>query len=245
MDVVPVRPHGGSCSDGQPPVDPPDVGPAEQVTVSLPEPGWTFDATFRPADQRCGRQQQVDLDAVPGGDGTSGATISPVGPAGVYDVDLSGRGSRGNDVNVTFRWTTPVDGPPPVPEASIAVLDERGGQVEGYGISLAVGGLAAAPREASAHVTVTSSQGASLELDPAAEIGSCSSEGSAWFSGTYEQAQQAAALGSAPFTYDVVLALDGVEHRASATWPRDERSSPDESPDTPLRFTPPLPSVAP
>lgn len=236
---------GGGCADGAPPQDPPDVGPAEQVTVSFPVPGWTFTATFRPVGQDCAREQRVDLVTASGDDrSASGGIVAPAGPAGTYDVDVSGRGSGGSgDVITTFRWTTPVDGPPPVPEASIAVLDEGDGQVRGYGISLGVSGLAFAPREASARVTVTSSQGASLDLDPGAEIGSCSSEGSVWFSGTYEQAQQAAALGSAPFTYDVALALDGVEHRATATWPRDERSGPDESPDTPLRFVPPLPAV--
>lgn len=222
------------------------MGTAEQVAVSFPVPGWTFAATFRPVGQECAREQRVGLGPPVDGSATSGGTVAPAGPAGTYDVDVSGRGVGGSgDVVTTFRWTTPVDGPAPVPKASIAVLDEGDRQVRGYGISLGVTDLAAAPREASARVTVTSSQGASLELDPGAEIASCSSEGSVWFSGTYERAQQAAALGSAPFTYDVALTLDGVEHHATATWPRDERSSPDESPDTPLRFTPPLPSVTP
>lgn len=237
---------GGGCADGAPPQDPSDVGAAEQVTVSFPVPGWTFAATFRPVGQECAREQRVDLVTAAGdGGSTSGGTLAPAGPAGAYDVDLSGRGPGGNDVNVTFRWTTPADGPAPAPQTSIAVLDESDGQVRGHGISLGVTDLAAAPREASAHVTVTSSRGASLDLDPGAEIGTCSSEGSVWFTGTYEQAQQAAALGSAPFTYDVVLTLDGVEHRATAVWPRDERPGTEESSVTPLRFTPPLPSVAP
>ena len=230
---------GGGCADGAPPQDPPDVGAADQVAVSFPVPGWTFAATFRPVGQTCAREQRVDLGPAVDRSSTSGGTVTPAGPAGTYDVDVSGRGSGGSgDVITPFRWTTPVDGPAAVPGAAIAVLDEHDGQIAGYGVSLAVSGLATTPRRASAHVTVTSSEGASLGLDPAVLRGTCSPEGSVWFDGPSGQGDLAS-LGSAPFTYDVALTLDGVEHRATATWPRDERSGPDESPDTPL------PSVAP
>lgn len=237
---------GGGCADGAPPADPPDVGAAEQVEVSFPEPGWTFSATFRPAGQPCARAQQVDLEGRPPGlaPSTSGGTIVPVGPAGTYDVDVFGSGAKG-DVVITFRWTTPVDGPAPVPDATVAVLEARDGQVEGYGVSLTVSDLAAPPERASAHVVVTSSEGASLALDPRLEVGTCSSEGSVWFSGSYEEGEQAAALGSAPFTCDITLVMDGVEHRARATWPDGEVLDPDGAPTVPLRFIPPLPAVAP
>ena len=235
---------GGGCSDGMPPADPPDVGAAEQVEVSLPEPGWTFTATFRPVGEPCARWQQIDLANGPASSSASGGVIAPAGPAGTYDVDVSGSGAGGS-VTTTFRWTTPVDGPAPVPDATVAVLEERDGQVEGCGVSLTVTDLAVSPRRASARVVVTSSEGASLALDPDPEVGSCSSEGSVWFSGSYEEGERAAALGSAPFTYDVTLVLDGVEHRARALWPDGEVPDPDGAPSVPLRFTPPLPAPVP
>ena len=239
-------PTSGGCADGAPPEELSDVGAAGQVAVSFPEPGWTFTAAFRPADQPCAREQRGDLQVGPTGlaPSTSGGVITPAGPAGTYDVDVSGRGAGGNDVITTFRWTTSVDGPAPAPDAAVDLLEEHDG-VEGHGLSLAVTGLAASPGQARAHVVVTSSEGASLALDPGPEVGSCSSEGSVWFYGSSEEGQQAAALGSAPFTYDVTLVLDGVEHRARAVWPADETASPGENPSVPLRFAPPLPAVVP
>ena len=52
-----------------------------------------------------------------------------------------------------------------------------------------------------------------------------------------------AALGPAPFTYDVTLTLDGVRHRANATWPDDHVADPfnDDPAPVPLDFDPPLP----
>lgn len=210
---------GGGCSDGVPPADPPDVGAAEEVAVSFPEPGWTFTATFRPAGQPCARAQQVDLAGGPASSSASGGVIAPAGPAGTYDVDVSGSGTGGS-VITTFRWTTPVDGPAPVPGSTIALLEERDGRVEGFAPSLAVTDLAAAPERASARVVVTSSEGASLALDPAPEVvGTCSAEGSVWFSGSQDEGERAA-------------------------WPTDETTSPGEAASVPLRFAPPLPAPA-
>ena len=143
----------------------------------------------------------------------------------------------------TFRWTTTVDGPAPVPDATITLLDGRDGRVEGFAPWLAVSGLAAAPGQASARVVVTSSEGASLALDPdpgdrqlllgRARCGST--------------ARRTRASGPLPWgrhrsPTTSRSSWTAFEHRAQAVWPDGEVPDPDGTPSVPLRFTPPLPA---
>lgn len=100
----------GACADGGPPADPPDVGAPTQVLITHPEPGWTFRATFAPADPEAGEDITVDMEPDPDGAGASAARLSPAGFSGTYDVHLFGDGPQGS-VATTFRWSTPVDGP--------------------------------------------------------------------------------------------------------------------------------------
>ncbi|MCU1389862.1 MAG: hypothetical protein JWL72_3200, partial [Ilumatobacteraceae bacterium] len=65
--------------------------------------------------------------------------------------------------------------------------------------------------------------------------------GSIWFRASADSGRQAAALGSAPFTYDVSVTLDDVTYTARAVWPNDE--TPDHAPYVDLHFDPPLPVV--
>nr|MBA3851451.1 hypothetical protein [Chloroflexota bacterium] len=51
----------------------------------------------------------------------------------------------------------------------------------------------------------------------------------------------AADLGPAPFTYDVVVMLDGVRYAARAAWPADEIQG--NEPSVALEFSPPLPAM--
>ncbi len=59
--------------------------------------------------------------------------------------------------------------------------------------------------------------------------------------GTREEGLAAAALGPAPFLYDVLVTLDGVEYRTRALGPADEL--PESSPAVRLTFDPPLPAL--
>lgn len=96
---------GNLCADGIPPADPPDVGSPEEVTVEFPLTGWSFTASFVPADKNeCGRVQRGPL--METGDGSF--VLRPIGHADTYDVTLFGQGN--GDLFVTFRWTTPIDG---------------------------------------------------------------------------------------------------------------------------------------
>lgn len=60
------------------------------------------------------------------------------------------------------------------------------------------------------------------------------------WNGPADQGLAAAKLGPAPFTYDVVVSLDGVEHRAHALWPDDQITG--NEPSAALTFSPPLPA---
>jgi hypothetical protein len=113
--------YGTVCADGFPPANLPDVGSPEQVVVEAPLPGWSFTASFRPAgEERPGAGGCLE----PAAEGTW--ILRPAGHAGPYDVDLFGKGD--GDLFVTFRWTTPEDGPLPRPEARLAVLGEHDGE---------------------------------------------------------------------------------------------------------------------
>ncbi|MEJ5867998.1 hypothetical protein WDV85_09635 [Pseudokineococcus sp. 5B2Z-1] len=223
------------CVDGLPPQDPTDLGSGEQLLVGFPADGWDFEAVLRPAGQPCGPAQTVPLERTATGE----HRLLPAGPAGSYDVDLLGRGPQG-DVVVTVRWTTEADGPLQSPVASLGVLSQDDGTVDSYGVELLLDDLAATPGRAEADITVTSSEGRSTTLEPTRLVGECDEEGRVDFTGPAEQGQRAAALGTAPLTYDVALLLDGRRHTATATWPDDARA---EDGAVALVFTPALPAL--
>jgi hypothetical protein len=91
------------CVPGFPPTAPPHIGDPDIVVVEFAPSEWSFIATFVPADGKC---QRAGLD--PSGDGRF--MLVPVGATETYDVTLFGKGDGG--LVVTFRWTTPRDGPP-------------------------------------------------------------------------------------------------------------------------------------
>lgn len=231
-------PTSGVCADGAPPEELADLGAAPELTITFPRPGWSFRAVLRPAGQPCGPRQDVPVEAL----GDAEHRLRPAGPAGVYDVDLFGHGPEGS-VSVTARWATPADGPAAVPTASVTVLAEDGGRTTSYGVELLVDDLATTPEEVAATITVTSSEGRALTFAATRLTGECQEEGWLYFDGPGDQGQQAAALGTPPFTYDVDLLLDGQRHSATATWPADDPRGQDGS--TPLDFDPPLPAAAP
>ena len=226
--------YRNGCADGAPPENPVDVGSPEEVVVDYPLEDWTFRASFTPAGQECGRTQFAKLAETENGD----FIAQPLGFAGTYDVTLIGRGD--GDLFVTFRWTTPFDGPLPKPRAYIGVLDNHDGKVDSYGVDLSISNMAETPERARATITVTSSEGRSITFDATKRRTRCMPEGSLYWNGPDEKGLAAAKLGSAPFEYDVVLRLDGKRYRDRATWPDDQ--IPWLKPYTRLRFRPKLPA---
>ena len=222
------------CADGSPPVTPPDLGNAAQVEVLFPLDGWTFEAEFVPAGEPCPRRHTVPVDST--GDGSY--VVVPAGHADTYDVTLFGRGN--GDLFVTFRWTTPSDGPMPVPRARLAVLADHDGAVDSYGVELELSDLAATPEQAEAEVTVTAANGEALTFEATRPPG-CFAEGNVYWDGPAQAGLDAAQLGPEPFTYEVSVTLDGVRHTATATWPDDEIDG--NEPSVSLDFSPPLPAL--
>ncbi len=228
--------YGSGCADGVPPRDPPHVGDPEEVLVQFPLSGWSFKASFTPAGEKCGRRHDARLE--PRGDGEF--VLQPAGYANTYDVTLFGRGN--GDLVVTFRWTTPTDGPLAVPEARLSVLADHDGQVDSYGVELEVTNLARTPRRVAATITVTSREGESLAFRARRSRRGCWPEGTVYWDGPDDKGLAAARLGKPPFTYKVELLLDGTRYVATATWPDDEIKG--YQPSVALDFTPDLPALS-
>ncbi len=227
----------GLCADGAPPTEPADVGATDAVRVEFPLDDWAFEATFSAVGETCPRQITVPVSEGADGD----RTVEPAGHPGVYDVTLSGRGAGegGGDLFVTFRWTTTAEGTLPVPAARMAVLADNEGVVDSYGVELALSDLAATPSSAEATVTVRSSEGREHTFTPT-PAESCGAGTVSW-NGPMEDGKTASALGTGPFTYEVIVVLDGVSHVAEATWPDDVMA--DNEPSVALTFDPPLPAM--
>ncbi len=225
---------GSGCADDSRPENLLHLGSAPRIEVEFPLEGWTFEAEFAPAGEDCPRRHVVAVEQT--GDHTY--VVEPAGPAATYDVTLFGRGD--GDLFVTFRWTTPTNGPMPIPHARLAVLADHDGAVDSYGVELELADLAATPESATAEVTVTAANGESVTFAPVQAPG-CMAEGTLYWDGPDQPGLDAAALGPGPFSYDVVITLDGVEYTATAVWPDDEIER--NEPSVTLDFTPSLPSL--
>lgn len=227
--------YGNVCADGIPPPNPPDVGGPEQVVVEYPIEGWTFRASFRAAGQTCTRTFPTKLEEIERGR----FVLRPAGYAGEYDVTLSGRGP-GGDAFVTFRWTTPTDGPLPSPSAYVGIIADQDGQPGSYGVEMDVSQLGITPDRVEATITVTAANGNSRTFSPNLTR-ECRDDGSLWWDGPHAKGKQAADLGPAPFSYDVELTLDGRNYEAHAIWPDDVIRG--FAPYVRLDFSPALPAL--
>jgi hypothetical protein len=170
------------------------------------------------------------------GDGTF--VLDPAGHPNTYNVTLFGEGD--GDLFVSFRWTTSQEGPLPEPEARLALVADHDGVPDSYGVELLLSNLATTPVEATARITARSQDGNALSFDASRAPG-CLAEGTVYWDGPDDQGVAAAALGEAPFTYQVEVRLDGVRYTATARWPDDEITG--NEPSVALEFSPPLPAA--
>lgn len=227
---------GNVCADGIPPEEPTNVGSPHEVIVAFPLPGWSFTAFFTPSGSECGRQLDMPLEDI----GQGRFLLRPVGYADTYDVTLFGQG--GGDLVVTFRWTTPTDGPLPIPEARLAILADHDGRVDSYGVELELSNLAQTPTNASATITVREESGESITFEATRGEQKCLPEGTVYLDGPDDKGLAAAALGEGPFRYEVDLVLDGAHHVAIARWPKDVIKG--NEPSVALHFGPDLPALS-
>lgn len=145
--------------------------------------------------------------------------LRPAGHADTYDVSLFGVGD--GDLIVTFRWTTPRDGPLPEPDARRSVLSDHNGAVDSYGVELELTNLARTPRKASATITVRAETGEAVTFEATRSKSRCLPQGTVYWDGPDDRGLSAA-LGDGPSTYEVELVLGGARYIATATWPADE-----------------------
>lgn len=228
--------YGNGCADGSPPANPPDVGDPDEIVIEFPLSGWSFEASFTPTGEKCGREQTVPLEAK----GEGHFVLRPAGYADTYDVTLFGRGD--GDLFTTFRWTTPSSGPLPSPEARLAVLADNDGAVDSYGVELELRNLATTPSQASATITVESRDGDAISFKAKRAGTRCLPEGTVYWDGPDNEGLAATDLANGPFTYKVELMLDGKRYVARAMWPDDEIVG--NEPSVRLDFTPSLPALS-
>lgn len=226
---------GNGCYDGMPPQNPPHIGDPAEILVEFPEEGWEFSATVTPVGEECGRRQTEPLETVE----VTVHRLMPIGLADEYEVTLFGRGP-GGDLFVSFLWSTPTDGVMPVPAATVSILADHDGQLDSYGVEVPVWNLAATPEQASGRVTVRSAEGEEHTFQLARQDQDCS-EGTLYFTAPTAEGLTAAGLGTAPFTYELTLGLDGQTHVGTGVWP--DQVDPECAPCVPLSFTPPLPAL--
>jgi hypothetical protein len=212
-----------------PPSDPPVSSP-DHVLIDFPLDGWSFQATFQPAGQRCGRMQTVPLHRTVQGF----FVLRHAGHAGIYDVTLFGRGS--GDLVTVFRWSTPSDGPLPVPKSRLAswpaTMDSSTATASSSRHQIWPRPRQRPPRRSPPPPPTANRRPSRQLVRGNAASRTAPSTGTA----PDDQGLAAAALGPAPFTYKVVLNLDGRRHVATADWPADVIRG--NEPSVTLNFTP-------
>lgn len=227
---------GSVCASGFPPEPLPDIGSPADVLVEFPLSGWSFTAFFRPTANDCGREQRVPLE--PTEDGAF--VLRPAGHADAYDVTLFGDQQPGGSLSVTFRWTTPTDGPLPQPEARLALLADHDGRLDSYRVELHISNLARTPDDASASITVRSETGDAITFEAIRSGDRCLPEGTVYWDGPDNKGLAGAALGGEIFGYEVELVLDRDRYVGTGRWPTDVIVG--NEPSVALTFSPPLPA---
>ena len=235
----------GGCADGRPPDNPPATEAAGPLTFSFPLEGWSFTASFRtPGPYRdCERQLSAPIEAA--GDGTY--ELAALGPAGPWEVQISGNGDEGGDLSTTFRWTTPSDST--VSPAAVGLVGLLGPpsvyedkDLEAYGPDLYLTGLSDEPTEATAELVLSDGDVSATYPMEASRKDDCPGDGALYFSGQAAagQAVDLPDLGEPPYSYEVHLVMDGRSYTGTGRWPDD--LTPPSSNSLELTWSPPLPA---
>lgn len=232
------------CADGAPPDDPPGTHAEGSVAFSFPLDGWSFTASFREPGKRSDCERIVQTPVRSEADGTF--VIRALGLAGRWDVDISGFADTGGDLFAAFTWTTPTAstevptargevgllGPP-------SVFEDR--DLEAYGPSLSLSGLAEEPGAVSAEVVLSDGTASATYPLHAVAMDGCRDDGAVALMGENpNQALDLPDLGAPPFAYEVHLTMDGRSYVGTGAWPDD--LTPKNSNQLSLSWSPALPA---
>ncbi len=226
LETLPEDAFFEGAPDGSP------VVASDEVYVFVRQAGWWFTAEQRGDDAGCGphRYEPVVTDL-----GGGWHKVSRVGPAGDYDLWLSGASGPGlplgGKVGVAqgfVKWQTQTS----TELESIAALDVTHG-IDGDGsASISVFNLGSVPDAVEATVTLRGASGKTITVHPATPDWACDQPGDLTLASTLTGDEEND-LGEEGIAYTVELVLDGVTHMASGQ----ARTS--QSND--LSFTPALP----
>jgi hypothetical protein len=171
--------------------------------------------------------------------------VPALGPAGHWQVDISGWADAGGDLFTAFDWTTTGDS---------TVTPSAHGQVgflappslgdpteEAYPPSLYVIGLEQEPDETTAELVLSGgSASATFPMRPSRDVG-CPRDGALSFAGDDPTAPvDLHDLGDPPYSYEVHLTMDGRSYTGTGQWPDD--LTPPSSNTLSLTWSPPLPA---
>lgn len=233
-----------SCGDGGPPWSPPRLDTDGSASFTSPEEDWQFVAEFRPVVKtkvsacRARLRTPVEHEA-------DRYVIPALGPAGVWDVDVSGhsRTEVGNDLITTFRWATSTDSDVVPPARALVGFQNppsEGVRQGAYGPTVSLEGLFPEPSAAAATLTVTARDGQTQSFTMKRDEEQCPVDGLVTF-GNRTAADERDLDGEAPFTYQLEVVLDAATYVGTATWP-DDLESPGSSDVLVTHWEPPLPT---
>lgn len=227
------------CADGFPDDENlPDVGAVDHLAFGFDLSDWEFrNVTFRELDVDCPRT--ISIEATRTGERTF--RIDPAGPAGRWAVDIFGRGPDGDAVT-TVEWTTRSDGSyGPSASGVAAVLADHDGELDSYGVELALSHLDRWYDDAEATITVTSADGRSVTI-PVRAPRNCDTAGNLFFHAPDDRGREATVLGEGPFTYTAEVVLGGRTYTGTGNWPDDQIKG--YAPNVKLAWDPLLPGYA-
>jgi hypothetical protein len=238
------NPDSGSagCADGGPPEDQAATSAAGEVAFSFPLEGWAFTADFvlTGDDGYCRNALTTAVEQQD--DGTY--VVPALGPAGTWDVMITGYGDTGNDLATSFRWTTSADSDHPTPATgNVGFMGPPMSRDEApiaFGPSLLLSGLVPEPASASADLVLPDAAGAPsypMELQP----DRCHHDGVLSLAASGEPGAEVDLpdLGEPPYRTEVHLTMDGASYVGVGSWPDDLQ--PRSSNQLVLEWTPPLP----
>lgn len=234
----------GSCGDGGPPRPPPRIETDGSASFTFAGEDWRFVAEFRPVGELGAPQCRPRLRTQVGKEGDD-YVIPALGPAGVWDVDVSGRSrtDAGNDLITTFRWVTSADSglvPPAWAAVKFQTPPSARPRQAAYGPDVRLEGLFPEPSTASVMFTVTSEGGETRSFALAQGEDDCAADGLVTF-GPSATPEEPDVVGDGPFAYRLDVVLDGTAYVGEASWP-DDLESPGNSDVLVTSWEPPLPT---